>query len=465
MRFSAKLLFCLCGAFSLPAAAVQLNPHGQGEVLIFPYYTVNNELNTLYSVVNTTDEAKAIKVRFLEGDIGREVLIFNVYLAPFDVWTGALLAVDSTIAGHEGEPSVSHLTADTSCAPYLNRFGLGQEFLPFLLELDGSNDSLRRAREGHLEVIEMGVITEAEVLAALTHSDGLPNDCELFESEWQDDTWDREALAEPSGGLSGKASIINVGEGIAFGFDALALTQFWGGAGIHTSVGDVLPDLSSAQPISTHLSNDDALVVSQWPSGFEAVSAVLMQTEVYNEYAYDQFINGKTEWVMNFPTKKYHTTQALTAIPPFSSGWSGQAACDAYDLEIWDREEQSPIITSCGFACGPRPPDPQFCLTSQVLEFLSPADVALEQSKVLGSFNLLKVVTPATAVTENGWAKVTFASTNAAMVPNSGKVLFGLPVTGFAVNQFTNGGAAEGLLAQYGNLFVHKGKLVEGGEL
>jgi hypothetical protein len=36
----------------------------------------------------------------------------------------------------------------------------------------------------------------------------------------------------------------------------------------------------------------------------------------------------------------------------------------------------------------------------------------------------------------------------------------GLPVAGFAAQQFTNAGAGDGLLAQYAGLFVHKGLVV-----
>lgn len=467
MRVSANYLLFFSCIFCFSANAVQLNPQGQGEVLIYPYYTVNNDLNTLYSVVNTTDQAKAIKVRFLEGHIGREVLIFNVYLSPFDVWTGALVAVDSTIAGHQNEPSALHLTFDSSCAPYLNQSGVGQEFLPFLLDLDGtSNNNLRRAREGHVEVIEMGVIEEAAVLSALQHAGAHPNDCGLFELEWDDFIWDRDELAPPNGGLIGTGSIIDVAEGLAFGYDAVALTRFWQGDGLHSNVGDGLPDLSSAYPESTRLSADDSLSVAQWSTGYAAVSAVLMQTEVYNEYAFDQIINGKTEWVMNFPTKKYHTTSSSVAIPPFSNAWNFQAACDTYVIDAWDREEQQHIINNCVHPCGPnRPPDPQFCLATQVMEFLPPGAVDQPQSKVLGSFNKLTVKTPRYAVTENGWARLQFVSGDAAMLPDSGRVMYGLPVLGFGVSQFTNGWAAEGLLAQYGSVFMHKGRVLEGDEL
>src|SRR5215813_5098195 len=85
------------------AEAVNLAPEGLGQALIYPYYTVRNgaqgfAYNTLLSVVNTTASAKAVKVRFLEGKNSKEVLDFNLFLSPFDVWTAAILP-DTTTGG------------------------------------------------------------------------------------------------------------------------------------------------------------------------------------------------------------------------------------------------------------------------------------------------------------------------------------------------------------------------------
>src|SRR5947199_9201153 len=78
------------------ADAVNVNPNGLGQALIYPYYTVNsdaagNAYNSLLSVVNTTTSAKAVKVRFLEGKNSREVLDFNLFLSKKDAWTAAIL--------------------------------------------------------------------------------------------------------------------------------------------------------------------------------------------------------------------------------------------------------------------------------------------------------------------------------------------------------------------------------------
>src|SRR5258708_33640494 len=73
------------------ADAVNVNPNGLGQAVIYPYYTVQsdatgNAYNSLLSVVNTPVSAKAIKVRFLEGKNIRQVLDFNVFVSKNDVW-------------------------------------------------------------------------------------------------------------------------------------------------------------------------------------------------------------------------------------------------------------------------------------------------------------------------------------------------------------------------------------------
>src|SRR5204863_9456876 len=103
--FQRKSLYAaLAGAGALgvtaTADAVSVNPNGLGQVLIYPYYTVNadaagNAYNSLLSVVNTDSSAKAVKVRFLEGRNSREVLDFNLFLSKHDVWTAAILPSSS----------------------------------------------------------------------------------------------------------------------------------------------------------------------------------------------------------------------------------------------------------------------------------------------------------------------------------------------------------------------------------
>src|SRR5688572_6560925 len=90
------LLAGLAGAAGLAttAHAVNLNPDGLGQALVYPYYTVNGGNQTVLTVVNTADNVKAVKVRFLESRNSREVIDFNLYLSAFDVWTGTVFTLD-----------------------------------------------------------------------------------------------------------------------------------------------------------------------------------------------------------------------------------------------------------------------------------------------------------------------------------------------------------------------------------
>ena len=106
-----SLCAALAGIGALGAAgaaqAVNLNPDGLGQVLIYPYYTTRtdpsgNAYNSLLSVVNTTASVKAVKVRFLEGKNSQEVLDFNLFLSPKDVWTTAIVPMRRGRGHHHG---------------------------------------------------------------------------------------------------------------------------------------------------------------------------------------------------------------------------------------------------------------------------------------------------------------------------------------------------------------------------
>src|SRR5476651_2150860 len=96
------------------AHAIFQDPNNLGQALIYPYYTVNsaagNAWNTFVSVTNTTTDVKVVKVRFREGKASTEVLDFNLYLSPNDMWTGAVIPLSSDVTS----PG-SLVSTDTSC--------------------------------------------------------------------------------------------------------------------------------------------------------------------------------------------------------------------------------------------------------------------------------------------------------------------------------------------------------------
>ena len=463
MRKSSSQCFVglfLCLVFS-QLQAVQLSTDGTGEVLIYPYYTVNNDLNTLYTIVNNSGDTKALTVRFLEGGNGKEVLLFHVYLSAFDVWSGALVPAVSTMPDHQGEESVVHITSDKSCAPYLNK--TGQEFLPFFidLDLDPDNQSMERATEGHLEVIEIGQFTSLGIGWADHGVVGVPANCGGFETEWNDGQWDLLELDTPNGGLFGAASLVNVAEGIAFSYDAVALQNFWDPVPASVEFpapGLSIPNLNSAWPQSIVVANDGEVYQSSWDQGHQAVSAVLMKTQILNEYGLDSVVSGQSEWVVSFPTKNYHNAEQAADLPPFSFQWDGSQACEFYQIEIWDRETVHRSDFGCGVLCPPGAFTPQFCQATNVLRFESTAGGNSADQRLLSSRNQKTVPGPFGFYTESGWAAIDFGASHA-LSDDSGVTIQGLPVTGFVVQQYTNASAQPGLLAQYGALFSHKSRL------
>ena len=144
------------------AQAVNINPDGLGQVLIYPYYTVNGGNQTILSVVNTSEDAKAVKVRFTEGQNTREVLDFNLYMSAYDVWTAALY-------DDAGTPTL--VTGDTTCSvPYIYGNGGSQAFLPYALT-DGGSEDISRTAEGQFEMIEMGTLVDDAMGSATAASE------------------------------------------------------------------------------------------------------------------------------------------------------------------------------------------------------------------------------------------------------------------------------------------------------
>ncbi len=450
---------------SLTSKAVQVSPTGTGEVLIYPYYSVNNGLNTLYSVVNTTPDTKAIKVQFLEGNNAEETLDFNVYLSAYDVWTGALIPSTSNQADHSGEPSATHISNDASCTPFLVKDG--QEFLPFQIDYDDlsvqqENTSMQRAREGHFIIIEMASFSQSgtgtNVVDWADHRNvGVPASCAAIVGDWSDNgEWDSGGEENPTGGLFGTASLVDVAQGISYTYDALALINFWQGSAYHTEPGSLEPNLSDAYPESKVILASGDNVTSQWNSGYQAVSSVLMSAEIMNEYALETAVNGQTEWVVSFPTKRHHLEGEIRA--PFFNDWDGMDACEGVAIQLLDRNQYHHIFnTICPIFCGLIDPRPQLCQSSTVVEFFLPRSLTSDESRVLGSNNLLQLESPhGDNTTESGWAKIDFVDDEHQMASLEGHVFHGLPALGFSVQKYTNSQAQAGLLAQYGGLFKHK---------
>jgi len=481
------------------AQAVYQDPHGLGQVLIYPYYTVQaadgNAYNTYISVVNTTADGKVVKVRFREGKNSREVLDFNLYLSPNDVWTAAVIPASATLG--EDVPG-RIITADASCTnPAIPAGGVNFRNLAYAgANDDGGGETLDRTREGYVEMIEMATITnglgvDPDSLTAITHVSGVPDDCAAVRGPALSGVPGfTEDLAPPSGGLSGTGTLINVQNGSDAGYNAVALANFRAAA-FYTDVGNEAGNLNQADPVSVVVSADTTgtrVYTADWTTsalaGFavDAVSATMMHTNVINEFVLDAATKSNTDWVVTFPTKRYYADIPAPgpAFTPFTEIFGGD--CEPIEFTYFDREEAGAAAADGDFSPSPGPSGASLCYEANVVSIRSGQghNPSGDASGVLGSLNTTGI--NITDDLQNGWANLRFIGTNAvagvgtglnapasianlAYNANSGlnangaaQQYLGLPVTGFMVRSFNNGTltcAGASCQGNYGSAFTH----------
>ncbi|MET0043219.1 MAG: hypothetical protein ABW100_06830 [Candidatus Thiodiazotropha sp. 6PLUC3] len=85
---SGILLFLMI--VSTLANAAHINHDRKGQVALLPYYTVNNNFISNFTVTNTTEYFKAVRVRIVDSRTAADLLNINLYLGPFDVWNATL---------------------------------------------------------------------------------------------------------------------------------------------------------------------------------------------------------------------------------------------------------------------------------------------------------------------------------------------------------------------------------------
>ena len=452
------------------AEAVHINPDGLGQVLIFPYYTVRAGQFTAISIVNTQNNTKIVKVRFLEGKNSREVLDFNLFMSPNDVWTGAVVATSDgakVISNDNSCVAPSDLFAET------RRDGLGVQFLNEFKNYEYTGNSatgtvdnatmntLDRTREGYFEVIEMSVIddnaitgdamtagnTAPTVTAFIKHnSAGVPANCTAL------DNFDGNSGAAtrfqniggvgvfnqpPRGGLAGRASIINSATGSNYTFSPTALDA-WSTASSYTASGSTSPKLTDAIPNTSNIFTAAGVVTATWgavPGG--AVAGLLMRNTVQNEFILDAGTQSSTDWIVTFPTKRYQIAvgPGAAAAGPFANNFhntTNDGSCDSYGVSVFNREELPPSGGSTLIQPSPQPVitvfGNQLCWEANVVPF--------QAASLLGSTNTAPLVaslqafvggatsvsvapgTPSLRGTQgpNGWMLMNFNS--AGPVPN-----------------------------------------------
>lgn len=403
------------------STAVNVNPDGVGQVLLYPYYTVNGNNSTVLSVVNTTSAGKAVKVRFLDARNSREVLDFNLYLSEFDVWTAAIFSL-----ADNGPANIT--TSDTSCTVPGIEAGIfllptladGRRYYPFqtsfFTDFPGSVglSGQTRTRDGYVELIEMGSIpTSSTFGSALTHVGGRPSSCATLESAWlSTGVWTAslgaDDLEAPTGGLFGGAALVNVSDGTYINYNADAVDGFSASV-LHTAPGSDRPNLTNANgatpgAVTSYVFDRGRLITSNWlvaaGGGVNAVSAVFDREAVFNEYAVDPDLAASSEWIVTFPTRRYYVG-ATSAVAPFTRGYQTAAtglvgACERVSGRIYDREEDTFRI----FDFSPSVGQTQICWEANPLWFQRTPQSSTARSPIHGAPGSVTTVTnPLTGAT------------------------------------------------------------------
>ena len=455
--FTKKTLFAaIAGASVLGASgaaqAVSVSPTGMGEVLVYPFYTVKGSTggvpyNTLLSIVNSTDSTKAVKIRFREGKASAEVLDFNIFLSPYDVWTASLEPAKAPKVG------VTLYTADTTCTvPTIPATGVDFRNFDYIGD-NAKDDAFTRLQEGYFEVFEMATYSSATTLAisAKHGANGVPAACSKITDQLA-----RLNQGPVTGGLSGTVSLVEpavTGANIAVNATAL---RFMTNSG-YADTGSETPTFINGELYSVTPTNGGNVVHATWDDSVDATSAAIMKTALINEFVLDTATNSATAWVVTMPTKHFYVprTGSGAALPPFTNKLSATGSCDVVTVETWNREEQGIVPGGPDFSPSPEADKVSLCWEANVITFNSKA--------IAGSTNTLSITT----AFQNGWMMVgfpasehkltanaaTYVTLNGASVSSAAAetTFTGLPVIGYMAQTFRPAASTS-----YAGTFDHK---------
>ncbi len=448
-----KTISLMLLAFLIPVqAAVHISSNGKAQAMIVPYYSVANGLTTLLTVNNTTEEFKAIKVHLREGRKGDAIYSFNLYLAPKDMWAAGLV---------DNNGFVNIITTDLSCVFNLNNLIGPPPQTP--------EDSWEW-QTGMLEIIEMGVVDTSQ-LPAINNQ----NRCQVLQDAWDaqgpNSLWRADgtnAMLPISGGLQAHTRIINVSNGFSFEVPNIHIEDFYPPNSLDNQPPEsTTPNLDSGDHKSLLIHNGEA-ILTEWPTGYEAISALLMKTTLENEFETDPAYGAVTEWVISFPTAHYHLSNNETTIPFITDAEYFRFPIDlGFNWLAHDREGLA-YRFECFILC---PPTPLGTINHSVHTYLiNPEEYDFSASIISGvqrenvkPFDVERFYFNNDPT--NGKISLFFDDNYYYEQNNRGlsqnnldqHIFHGLPVVGFAFQRYINANAYPGLMATYATARPHFG--------
>jgi hypothetical protein len=465
IRFLAA--FALFAALDASAAYVAIE--GRGQALIYPYYTVQNvggnQNNTFISIVNRTTDSKVLRVRFREGRNGREVGVFNLYLAGNDSWAAAV------VPNGDGARLV---TVDVSCTnPAFAADSGTLTHLDFTnvnyggTLNDGLGTGLDRTREGYVEVIEMATLTgggDTSVRPPGPNST-VPANCPAVQGA------PTLVTNAPSGGLSGTLTVINVNLGMLFSVNATAIADL-ASHPFYRNYNDPYPDFNSAEvdPVTNFMAQGKVYRIGT-SSGLDAVAIALMSKSIGSETVLDSATRSGTDWVMTMPLARLQ--RPTYTVPRTYPALTTDGIKVALTWQARDAGSPIVIASQCPAPC-PTPYQAPLSLpwASTVWSFATGSAAGVQattSSTALGSANAFVVTLPTAAqdgqgslssfnpAASVGYTGSSIGVSNALVNAENGPAT-GLPIIGFMVETFLNGTLSCGSATcqgNYGGTFPH----------
>jgi len=275
MRVYSGIFFLLLTVILPNANGVELAQNGPGQVLLFPFYTAENEWESYINITapNTPpDKATAFRVRF--PGRGKS---FTVYPSKLQNWRASIRHI-------KNPPSTVMRVAEGDCVVHED----------LTVSLPGSDFEVPGQR-GMIEVYALGEFEDQG------------RTCETLAERWQPGgLWDidpQRHLLPGTGALIGELIFINVKEGLAASYTATALNNLKAEFP-HTPPGSTSPNLAEADPIA--VVGGDELIPSSG-EGIDAVALALSQNRktVINDVILSRGINARTDWVISYPLDPY----------------------------------------------------------------------------------------------------------------------------------------------------------------
>lgn len=349
------------------ATELQVDPSNMGHMLLVPYFNAQAGNTTVFHVVNTdTQNGKAVKVRFRGASNSDDILDFQLFLSPGDVWTGAVSESASGVA--------QLVTNDGTCTAPAIAKGVATPFNTQRLNSKlSAGEKANQTREGYLEIFNMADIPMTasgtkDLYNAIKHVKGNAP-CAVEGSDARkllngiavrdfsvlpagsSITLEQEArkagFDTPTGGLMGDWYIMNVAQTTTFAGAATAVAAKTA-AGVNGRGNFVhFPQANSVIASGTiaNYTSDPLLSAGfVWngtayvnkPStatvvarnydlpdmstpytvttpgtavtpGVQAdnLTTAIAVTSVTNQYAMDSVVSAKTDWVFSMPTRRY----------------------------------------------------------------------------------------------------------------------------------------------------------------